>query len=230
MQPSSQAKTWSNGELAVTSQDNVPMIQAEEVESDGEFVEVNTKPTKSTTGAPKEPTDDVLTAVTEVAKGEQRVMTDEEWLRSRTSRLLDLTDDIEGHLAQLTATAEEPPAPKISRADAASVMQTETNEELPAVTVDEQKPDESKAEVDAEIEEIRKSARLFLRNLPYTTTEEELWQAFEPFGELEEVLYSPNFVALYSLFLTLRSVMINLIGTSYAMQMMPSFGIDSRII
>lgn len=253
MQPSSQAKTWSNGELAVTNQDSVPIIQAEEGESDDEFVEIITKPTKFkdvvTTDAlvsmgvgtdtamednSKESTEDVLIAVTKSAEGEQRAMTDEEWLRSRTSRLLDLTDDIEGHLAQLTTAAEKPPIPKITETETTSFMQTETNEDSPAVT---QKPhqedgEEPKAELDAVIEEISKSGRLFLRNLPYTTTEEELWQAFEPFGELEEVLHLPTFIPLYFLSLAqpLRSMMINLIGTSYAMQMMSSFGIDSRII
>ena len=249
MQPSSQAKTWLNGELAISNKDIVPMMQTEEAESDDEFIEIKTKPTKSndaanidaliSTGAstntamedaPKKLTEDALTMVTEFAEKEQRVLTDEEWLRSRTSRLLDLTDDIEGHLAQLTTAVEKPPGLKTAETEAASIMQTEANEDFPAVTVDEKKTQaedegESKAEVDAIIEEISKSGRLFLRNLPYTTTEEELWQAFKPFGELEEVLHFPTFISF-----PLHSMMINLIGTSYAMQMMSSFGIDSKII
>lgn len=207
MQPSSHAKTWSNCELAVTNQDSAPMIQAEEGESDDEFVDIKTKPTKSkdmvtTDGLVfgtdnveedllKVSTEDALTADPKFAEEEQRAITDEEWLRSRTSRLLDLTDDIEGHLAQQTTATGKPPVPKITETEESSIMQTEANENSLAVTAGGQKSQEEdgeeyKAEVDAIIAEIGKSGRLFLRNLPYTTTEEELWQAFEPFGELEE--------------------------------------------
>ena len=214
MQPSSQAKTWSNGELAITNQDSVPMMQEEENESDDEFAEIKPKFTKFkdvvttdalvSTGvdtstamedASRESTEDAPTEATKFTEGEQRTMTDEEWLRSRTSRLLDLTDDIEGHLAQLTTAAEMPPIPKITETEATSIMQTEANGDLPTV-MHKPQGEEPKAEVDAMIEEISKSGRLFLRNLPYTTTEEELWQAFEPFGEPEEVLLFSNFYSL----------------------------------
>jgi multiple RNA-binding domain-containing protein 1 len=47
--------------------------------------------------------------------------------------------------------------------------------------------DEPKDKPDPILEEISKNGRLFVRNLPYTATEDDLRNHFQPFGSLEEV-------------------------------------------
>ena len=66
---------------------------------------------------------------------------------------------------------------------------------------------ESNYTVDVEV--VRSSMRLFVRNLPYDVKEEHLETEFAPFGNLEEVSYS---FPIFSRFL----VMNVLIGTADA--------------
>ena len=120
--------------------------------------------------------------------------TDDEWLRSRTNRLLDLLDD------------DEPPPPKLSApAQVASEHEEEatmtgieaghdppTEAPQPGTSkVDESaaadpQQGESKGEHD-DVRMIRKTARLFVRNLPYSTTEDDLQDHFSQYGQIEEV-------------------------------------------
>ncbi|KAL2262164.1 hypothetical protein VTK26DRAFT_2275 [Humicola hyalothermophila] len=107
--------------------------------------------------------------------------TDDDWLRSRTNRLLDLVDPDDPSFSARAA----PPA---SVAPAASEPQEQphadgaTNAEVSG----EPRPDRSESSEDA-IEQISKTSRLFLRNLSYTATEDDIREHFSKFGELEEV-------------------------------------------
>lgn len=66
---------------------------------------------------------------------------------------------------------------------------------------------------DGAIEEVRKSRRLFLRNLPYTTSEDDIRELFQSYGNLQEVGHSPSFPAQA---IPLQDVMMNCqIGTAY---------------
>lgn len=132
--------------------------------------------------------------------------TDDDWLRSRTSRLLDLVEPT--NLATLEPNQEEPNA------------STQTDESLPVesndpvgelMPVDEIANDaEIQEDLDHTVEAIKASGRLFVRNLPYTATEDELRKYFAAHGALEEV------TAFYSLFL---GFMMNIqIGTAYAFE------------
>lgn len=58
---------------------------------------------------------------------------------------------------------------------------------------------------------ILQTARLFLRNLPFSCTDAELYELFQPLGEIEQVS-----VLFASLDGTVSSVMTNCIGTSYS--------------
>lgn len=213
MQPSSKAKTWGDGVLAVSNETGVSgatMMQVEEGESDDEFVEIKPKHDHSKQGAANVISNvniDVDTDMKDMSKTvtqdgqvadveapqEERPLTDEEWLRSRTSRTLDLTDNVEEHLARLTTAAEKPSQADLVGHNTSVSAEISAEVDVPSVTVTEEEVENQTVESeesDPIIEEISKTRRLFLRNLPNTTIEEDLWQAFEPFGELEEVMLS----------------------------------------
>ncbi|KAK7983819.1 RNA recognition domain-containing protein [Apiospora arundinis] len=106
--------------------------------------------------------------------------TDDEWLRNRTNRLLDLVDDDDispetitpaqvGQQPSQTATAPPPSPPSV-----------ENEEPQP-------KPEPLVSGGKDTLETIRESRRLFLRNIAYTATEDDLKAYLEPFGDIEEV-------------------------------------------
>ena len=108
--------------------------------------------------------------------------TDDDWLRSRTNRLLDLVDPDD-----ITADAT-------SRPEDGSAKRDTKNDGAPSHSSDEMTTDV--AEVAAATNEvarddavvaISRTSRLFVRNLPYSATEEDLRDTFEKFGTLQEV-------------------------------------------
>ncbi|OLN84359.1 Multiple RNA-binding domain-containing protein 1 [Colletotrichum chlorophyti] len=131
---------------------------------------------------PDGPQDQATVAPTDAAA------TDDDWLRSRTNRLLDLVDD------------EELPQPPAQRDSGETVGNTPaTHKEEPAASPQNTKtetqgepvpedaaPSEKVEENDA-LATIRRTCRLFVRNLAYTVNEDDLRAHFEQFGELEEV-------------------------------------------
>ncbi|OJJ62392.1 hypothetical protein ASPSYDRAFT_28031 [Aspergillus sydowii CBS 593.65] len=110
----------------------------------------------------------------------QAPVSDSDWLRSKTSRLLGLLDEDE------QAAFEQPAAPVDDTpvADSDVGMPNAPSPEKPAVNDSEKAP--TAAEVDTNIENIRISARLFIRNLSYETRESDLEPLFSPFGKIEE--------------------------------------------
>jgi multiple RNA-binding domain-containing protein 1 len=125
--------------------------------------------------------------------------TDDDWLRSRTSRVLDLVNPEDmvvdevvpaASKAVQTTTVAEPSAPTVDVAmdDVDKLI----SESAGAVT-------EVAGSADATMDAIRESGRLFVRNLPYTATEDDLRAHFEKYGTLEEVCIPPYFIFLHSL-------------------------------
>ncbi|KAL2809254.1 hypothetical protein BJX63DRAFT_424009 [Aspergillus granulosus] len=110
---------------------------------------------------------------------ENQPVSDSDWLRSKTSRLLGLLDEDEE--ADFAPPARTPGA---APADEMDVDTPAENTEKPAV----KEPEKASAspEVDTNIENIRISARLFVRNLSYETKESDLEPVFAPFGKIEE--------------------------------------------
>ncbi|WYZ44325.1 hypothetical protein EsH8_VII_000761 [Colletotrichum jinshuiense] len=115
--------------------------------------------------------------------------TDDDWLRSRTNRLLDLVDDNEVLLPPVqqdsgetvgSAPADQPKEP------AKSPEKPKTKTEGGAVAKDTPAPSE-KAEEDGALATIKRTSRLFVRNLPFSANEGDLRAHFEQFGELQEV-------------------------------------------
>lgn len=112
--------------------------------------------------------------------------TDHDWLRGRTTRTLDLVDpdDIQLQPEQysgnvpfkdLTNTSSSAPALKDADADAES-------------------------ETDVEAHNLRKvpNARLFLRNLAFSVTQDDLDNRFKQFGKIQEVSFI-HFLLLHSI-------------------------------
>ena len=78
-------------------------------------------------------------------------------------------------------------APNPSEAPAIEIFAEEPlifNKEIEAT---EDTPEDNEEKPDPTLEAIRSNGRLFVRNLPYTATEQDLRNHFAPFGALEEV-------------------------------------------
>jgi multiple RNA-binding domain-containing protein 1 len=198
MQPASKLKTFTKSMEDDSMMEPPTKMQAREIpegESDGEYETVPKKSRKKsppkTAESPNPPpalselpnvsTEAVVDPVAPNA-------TDDDWLRSRTNRLLDLMDpeDILGgrigestsqnieHVAETNVGVDEPV--EIDDIPAEEALEEEQEEE--------EKPDPT-------LEAIKSNGRLFVRNLPYSASEDDLRQHFEPFGSLEEVGVSP---------------------------------------
>lgn len=110
---------------------------------------------------------------------------DSDWMRSRTSRLLGLLDDDEEQGLQ-ESTKNETLNDDIDVPPSESVMQehsTATVNDISAASENDAADDNG----DNTIQAIKESQRLFIRNLSYKVTEEQLYELFKQFGRVEEV-------------------------------------------
>lgn len=228
MQPASKSKTWANEDLSSFGQSATAAVQqavavAEAGESDDEYEAIPVKQRKSTSSQ-TEAAEVTATVVTEDVKmegvGEEKeagtieeaedapgLVSDADWLRSKTSRLLDLTDDVDSHLARATASASifaQQTAQKHSTAQKEWNGIDEPMGEGENAQPEVEQQEVGTTEEEAAIETISKSGRLFLRNLSYSTTEGDLREYFAEHGELEEVRLS----SLSMIFLPLSCVCV----------------------
>ena len=143
----------------------------------------------------------------------QLLTTDEDWLRSRTNRVLDLVDD--GHVGTTKPNAEVDKQlnSEVKGADSTSTNGEQSTDEpemekVPDKTLEHGVSNEPTLEVNIA------PRRLFLRNLAYSTTENELRHHFEDhgFGEIVEVGES---IATYLHSNNLHCMMNIQIGTTY---------------
>ena len=137
-------------------------------------------------------------------------VSDDDWLRSRTSRLLGLMDDDD---IQHTAKPKDAPAVEAGPSEAPEQIKGSVSD------ASVQTNEESKVEQPALERETVGNGRLFVRNLTYTTTQEDLRKHFEDHGHgnTEEVslgLYNPHH------FFGRILVMNILIGTAYVLHVM----------
>jgi len=173
-------------------------VQALEIpggESDSEYEAVPRKSRKKSPPKPTAAPNPPLIPIEESIMSQESAIaatapnaTDDDWLRSRTNRLLDLMDpeDIVGGRPDASTSHNIEP-----------VAETNTSADPPVESDDipiEETGEEVEEEiVDATIEAISTNGRLFVRNLPYSASEDDLRKHFEPFGSLEEVNIS-NFL------------------------------------
>ena len=233
-QAPSKTNIWTNGDtlpdVAVASgEDLVPAVVVPEDESDDDYQVIAKKPktavhtaTAVEENAASEPTTEAKSAdmtkdvstqhhedmddVEEGVEPSGGPVTDDDWLRSRTNRVLDLVEN------------EELPAPaeRSQASEAPPKTQPEVIEQPDeAEPFEEQAPEAHHTEVPSsdEVEKIRETGRLYLRNLHFEVTEEELQQHFAKYGSLEEVSQRS-----ISFFVT-RAMMNIQIGTTDAQQM-----------
>lgn len=212
MEPPSKVKVWANRELS-----DVPTVQSQgiakldttptDVLSDNEHASISQEGEPRPKLEPfKHPRQAVETVASDTdadsadppallqSTGDPKVAgahvaSDEDWLRSRTSRLLGLQDDDEALMPRapfvehgnVAASSEmQQPSPSGDVAEAATQAELEPVREADQKTVT---PPADRGEADFG------SGRLFVRNLAYTATEEDLRSTFETsdFGPVEEV-------------------------------------------
>ncbi|KAF6529910.1 hypothetical protein HZS61_001222 [Fusarium oxysporum f. sp. conglutinans] len=138
------------------------------------------------TPAGDEPVEPQEAAAKSNLEQQEVVAEDDDWLRSRTNRLLDLVDpdDLERTLAQGPSTtetdhAEGGEAMELTSVDPPATADVAMNETTMEASGGEPAKDDS-------LEAIRRTSRLFVRNLPYSATQEDLRETFERFGTIEE--------------------------------------------
>ena len=128
--------------------------------------------------------------------------TDDDWLRSRTNRLLDLLDpsELAPSSAPIAAAPAAAPAVKVvdaSKDDAGDSAKGDSDDAknndaddndntTPSVAVPTPEAAVPAAPLSVE-DQIRKTSRLFVRNLPYDATEAHIRDYFAAFGAVEEV-------------------------------------------
>ena len=120
--------------------------------------------------------------------------TDDDWLRSRTNRLLDLMDPediVDGRPEAFTSQNIE----QVAETRASADLPVDPNDKNIEETVEEVEDDIP----DATLQAISANGRLFVRNLPYSASEEDLRKHLEPFGSLEEVCISPFLLCIPSI-------------------------------
>ena len=113
--------------------------------------------------------------------------TDDEWLRSRTNRLLDLMDVDELVAPAVPAQDTSIPVPVGDNSVSGPESSHAAGDESATGEATAEDPALELAVEDPAVESIRQTSRLYVRNLPYRVTEDDLAGCFEKFGELEQV-------------------------------------------
>jgi len=175
----------------------IQAIEIPEAESDAEYEAVPKKLKKKTPPEPVISADPVPVAgIADVPVESKPIIpepvapdaTDDDWLRNRTNRLLDLVDPADLPVGQETAAKEDADVVMAeSISEVAGPNKTEQPPEVDAPKVEEEGEAAEDEKPDPVIEAIKSNGRLFVRNLPYTASEEELREHFAPYGSLEEV-------------------------------------------
>jgi multiple RNA-binding domain-containing protein 1 len=195
-QAPSKTNIWVNGDTQVAGvvapvRDIVP-----DDESDNDY-QVIAKKSKTTAAEPAQPLVDApltidkggtvqaegentdpkaaLKDVTDAVAGDGGPVSDADWLRSRTNRVLDFVEDDEEPTTAAIVHKIDPEGPRTP----------EAVEEPPAT----QLPDRKRTDVllPSEEDKIRDTGRLYLRNLHFDVTQDDLRDHFSKYGALEEV-------------------------------------------
>lgn len=131
------------------------------------------------------------------AEQEGQPKSDADWLRSKTNRLLGLLDEEEqAEQTDLSDQVIQPAHPTNNKFQPIEEDSDENEEEQPII--EEAAEVAENEDYDANVDLIRTSGRLFLRNLAYDAKEEDLEEIFAPFGKIEEVSFTVFFFPLLS--------------------------------
>lgn len=213
MGSSSKTRTWANDdEMIKPSADTVPVInQPAQEEEDMQELPSHPKKAKtekpSTVAEPEQPEPMVIDKSQEEKaqetpeqdnsvepEVETGPVSDADWLRSKTSRLLGLLDEEEQDEFDQHKVAAPTTAPTKAVSPSSGDESPQRDEESRTAAIEKIAPNTTDVDSiteatpeDPNIDLIRNSARLFLRNLAYDTTESDLQPIFERFGKIEEV-------------------------------------------
>ncbi|CAG8726809.1 3742_t:CDS:2, partial [Acaulospora morrowiae] len=208
MKPRSKSKTWANDDLTASENQeskngkNIKeIIKAQEGSDDELYQDMPTKSNdagKVLSSDDEEDSSDRSDEDDDKLKDVKNSVSDTDWLKSRMRRKLDWVADDEEDEEDSLSEGESNNAGNIrkkrkvefaddveindsdnqqSPKDKDSMMQDENPHNERSNTVDELPPEES----------IGETGRLFVRNLPYICTEEDLRKEFNKFGPLAEV-------------------------------------------
>ncbi|KAI1002649.1 Multiple RNA-binding domain-containing protein 1 [Podosphaera aphanis] len=119
---------------------------------------------------------------TKVEPSTQAITSDEDWLRSRKSRLLDLVDPEEAALSVAQSQCD-----RIEDKKELDASHDDRAKEIDKPMSNEGENLVAESNTASLIESIKSTGRLFVRNLPYTASEDDLRQIFTPYGLVEEV-------------------------------------------
>jgi multiple RNA-binding domain-containing protein 1 len=142
----------------------------------------------------------VNSVITDTPPGMNVNVSDSDWARSRTSRLLGLLDDDEeedtgtGAATAAQQSGEDDSEEESPKARPTLPKMGEAASSLPSPPADAPLEEESKPEVNDNPNLVRTSMRLFVRNLPYNAKAADLESEFASFGHLEEVSKVLNFL------------------------------------
>ncbi|CAP93632.1 Multiple RNA-binding domain-containing protein 1 [Penicillium rubens] len=215
MGSSSKTRTWANDdEMIKPSVDTVPVINQPAQEQE-DIQDLPSHPKKAKTEKPPMVAKAEQPEPMAIDKGEEeevqetpeqensaepevdtRPISDEDWLRSKTSRLLGLLDEEEQEEfdQQKAVAATTAPTKAVSPPSASGDESPQRDEESRTAAIEKIAPNTTDVDSiteatpeDPNIDLIRNSARLFLRNLAYDTTESDLQPIFERFGKIEEI-------------------------------------------
>jgi multiple RNA-binding domain-containing protein 1 len=188
MQASAKSRTWQNEATDGVENTLVKSALAENDSSDEEMQTIGTKTARTVPRVPSVPETVTHSEPVLVVDATEKALdighdapgqTNDDWLRSRTSRLLDLEEDEEREARLQDEKDIVTPEDTHAAPDILATPVEETEQE-----VDE--PRESE-ELESHAAIARGRGRLYLRNLPFTATEDELRGHFATYGTLEEV-------------------------------------------
>jgi multiple RNA-binding domain-containing protein 1 len=202
MKPKNKRKAWEVDEQPVKAQSDDDAVRIEAGRSDEEYEavpkkakllkhahEVPQKTVEEAKEAPESPmehnVEDQFAEDSAVLQEAQPAVSDSDWARSRTSRLLGLLDDEEEDAAARDEVISDG-EPDLERGNAQVHQSKEPESSIPAPPSDIQ-GEILEPENDTGIGAVRSNMRLFIRNLPYDIQEKDLETEFESFGHLEEV-------------------------------------------
>ncbi|KAF3764558.1 RNA-binding domain-containing protein [Cryphonectria parasitica EP155] len=179
----------------------LPIVPVE-AESDDEYEEIPTHKSKrqkedvqhtvpsappAAAAAPSSAGNDLQPAAKDAMKEPEPGLadaTDDDWLRSRTNRLLDLVDpDDPAALAAVASRPSQQPA------EPTGILPSEDTGMIDAGAEPESPDEPATVQIDGDsaTEQVRRTARLFVRNLPFKVTEAELRDHFSKYGDVEEL-------------------------------------------
>lgn len=162
--------------------------QAKRVKHDPPTVDESNDPSRPTTAKAAKAIQELESILdNDTATDTAPAVSDEDWARSRTSRLLGLLDEEEEDVP----SERERNRVRVRAASASDGSEEQAVKHPPEHHAPAEEPSElasiPQVSITGDAEAVRSSMRLFLRNLPFDVEGDQLEMEFAPFGHLEEV-------------------------------------------